>query len=68
MQKDNTPTTIYYFATDAVFAEDSSHMNASTTSCCYDTRCYFNVQSKADMNQFNLPHGTNNQKVEKQKN
>jgi len=26
----------------------------------YDTRCYFNVCSKADMNQLNLPHGTNN--------
>jgi len=28
----------------------------------YDTRCYFNVRSKADMNQsqLNLPHGTNN--------
>jgi len=26
----------------------------------YDTRCYFNVQSKADMSQFNLPDGTNN--------
>jgi len=30
----------------------------------YDTRCSFNVQSKADMSQLNLPHGTNNQKVE----
>jgi len=26
----------------------------------YDTRCYFNVRSKADMSQLNLPHGTNN--------
>jgi len=24
----------------------------------YDTRCYFNVRSKANMSQFNLPHGT----------
>ena len=23
----------------------------------YDTRCYFNVRSKANMNQLNLPHG-----------
>jgi len=23
----------------------------------YDTRCYFNVRSKADMSQLNLPHG-----------
>ena len=26
----------------------------------YDTRCYFNVHSKADMSQLNLAHGTNN--------
>jgi len=23
----------------------------------YDTRCYFNVRSKANMSQLNLPHG-----------
>jgi len=26
----------------------------------YDTRCYFNVQSEADMSQLTLPHGTDN--------
>jgi len=26
----------------------------------YDTRCYFNVRSKADMSQLNLPHRNNN--------
>ena len=26
----------------------------------YDTRCYFNVRSKADIRQLNLPHGTDN--------
>jgi len=26
----------------------------------YDTRCYFNVRSEADVSQLNLPHGTNN--------
>ena len=26
----------------------------------YDTRCYFNVRSKADMNQLNLPYGNDN--------
>ena len=26
----------------------------------YDTRCYFNVRSKADISQLNLPHGTAN--------
>ena len=30
----------------------------------YDTRCYFNVRSKADTSQLNLPHGTNGEKVE----
>ena len=25
----------------------------------YDTRCYFNMRSKADMSQLNLPHGNN---------
>jgi len=26
----------------------------------YDTRCYFNVRSKADISQLNLPHGNDN--------
>ena len=26
----------------------------------YDTRCYFNVRSRANMSQLNLPHGTDN--------
>jgi len=26
----------------------------------YDTRCYVNVQSKADMSRLNLPYATNN--------
>ena len=26
----------------------------------YDTRCYINVRSKANMSQLNLPHGTDN--------
>ena len=26
----------------------------------YDTRCYFNVRSKANMSQLNLLHGTDN--------
>jgi len=26
----------------------------------YDTRCYCNVRSKADISQLNLPHGTDN--------
>ena len=27
-----------------------------------DTRCYFNVRSKADISQVNLSHGTDNKK------
>jgi len=26
----------------------------------YDTRCYINMCSKADISQLNLPHGTDN--------
>ena len=26
----------------------------------YDTRCYFNVRSKADMSRLNLPHENDN--------
>ena len=29
----------------------------------YDTWCYFNVRSKADTSQLNLPHGNDNYKV-----
>jgi len=37
--------------------------------CIYDTRCYFNVRSKADISQLNLPHGTDNKKsVKKEEN
>jgi len=28
----------------------------------YDTRCYFNVRSKADISQLNLPHRNDNEK------
>ena len=34
-----------------------SQINSETR---YDTRCYFNVRSKADISQLNLPHGTDN--------
>ena len=30
------------------------------TDTANDTRCYFNVRSKADISQLNLPHGTDN--------
>ena len=28
----------------------------------FDTRCYFNVRSIADVSQLNLPHGTTSEK------
>jgi len=31
----------------------------------YNTRCHFDVRSKADMSQLNLPHRTDNYKVKK---
>jgi len=34
--------------------------NNLTFTIRYDTRCYFNVHSKADISQLNLPHGTDN--------
>jgi len=33
---------------------------AESNGSLYDTRCYFNVRSKANMSQLNLPHGTDN--------
>jgi len=36
----------------------TSLVNHGTTR--YDTRCHFNVRSKADMNRLNLPHGDDN--------
>ena len=33
----------------------------------YDKRCYFNVRSKADTGQLDLPHGANDYKVETEK-
>ena len=43
----------------------SSHHNslaaaAAAATIRYDTRCYFNVRSKADMSRLNLPHGDDN--------
>jgi len=34
----------------------------------YDTKCYFNVRSKADISQLNLPHGTDTKKCKNRKN
>jgi len=35
------------------------HLRAGDT-IRYDTRCYVNARSKANMSQLNLPHGTDN--------
>ena len=47
------------------FTSDTSSFNNSScnthmVTIRYDTRCYFNVRSKADISQLNLPHGTDN--------
>jgi len=36
------------------------HITVSYDTIRYDTRCYFNVRSNANMSQLNLPHGTDN--------
>ena len=64
-------TVYYFFFRGAIrrcglFTNYSGHL--LTRSCDtvrydtirYDTTCYFNVRSKADISQLNLPHGTDN--------
>ena len=41
-------------------SESASWRPQDTGTIRYDTRCYFNVRSKADMNRLNLPHGDDN--------
>jgi len=48
----------------AILRQLSKVENLNFTSCAgdqhalrYDTRCHFNVRSKADISQLNLPHG-----------
>ena len=41
-------------------AWSSPFVFAAVLTIRYDTRCYFNVRSKANMSQLNLPHGTDN--------
>jgi len=38
----------------------TSQLNVAQGTIRYDTRCYFNVRSEADISQLNLPHGTDN--------
>jgi len=35
-------------------------VDCTNTPIRYDTRCYFNVRSKADIGRLNLPHGNDN--------
>ena len=44
--------------TQRLFNHHQDHNEKGTIR--YDTRCYFNVRSKADISQLNLPHGTDN--------
>ena len=59
-----------YLADDSRLVSDSTRRSlrlAGVSTCVwcrehsavirYDTRCYFNVRSKADISQLNLPHG-----------
>jgi len=40
--------------------EKKQRPGEARTESRYDARCYFNVRSKPDMSQLNLPHGTDN--------
>jgi len=43
-----------------LYAPDGQANTALYSTIRYDTRCYFNERSKANMGQLNLPHGTGN--------
>ena len=45
---------------DPLSAAEANVKRMFGTALRYDTRCYFNVHSKADMSQLNLPHGNDN--------
>jgi len=46
---------------------DSSTATSSYDTIRHDTRCCFNARSKADINQLNLPHGTEKLKSEEKR-
>jgi len=49
------------FDTDAILSVNDYGAGVSHLEVLrYDTRCYFNVRSKADMSRLNLPHGDDN--------
>jgi len=51
-------TVLRAFSSLAISCVFSSPFSSPTIR--YDTRCYFNVRSKADMSRLNLPHGNDN--------
>jgi len=46
-------------AQGAAFLSEDHHFEVFVVEL-YDTRCYINVRSKANMSQLNLPHGADN--------
>ena len=49
---------IYEYRTLQMDPRDAlPHAQTPILTIRYDTRCYFNVRSKADISQLNLPHG-----------
>ena len=52
---------IYMYVCSIIKTSDASEVwTKFSNTIRYDTRCYFNVRSKADISQLNLPHGTDN--------
>ena len=49
------------------YTHDRSLTQSALDEIRYDTRCYFNVRSKADMSQLNLLHGTDTKKCKTEK-
>ena len=54
-----TDTATFTYRFSGLRKEDE-HLTNIPLTIRYDTRCYFNVRSKADMNRLNLPHGDDN--------
>jgi len=54
------PTVTYlpYRVYGSTLSKPSGVLSCWPDTIRYDTRCYFNVRSKADISQLNLPHGT----------
>jgi len=60
MGVNSLPKTVSRQRRDCADTEADFWHSADNYSMRYDTRCYFNVRSKADTNQLNVPHGTDN--------